>query len=246
MKRIMLAASLALLSSTLVLAGPPAPKKEGIESKDYKWNAQEGEKIEALQKKGDIKQGKEDYEVCGACHLPSGAGRSDGTFPQLAGQHATVLIKQMADIRAGLRDNPTMYPFAKELTDPQALANASAYIASLCIPLDHGKYEGADAAKQIAEGKGLYEKQCKECHGANGEGQKEKFYPVIAGQHYKYLLRQMTEIRDGKRRNANPDMVKVIKPYTDAQLVAISAYQSSLSMPGSMCKAKAAAPAKKK
>jgi cytochrome c553 len=81
----------------------------------------------------------------------------------------------------------------------------------------------------------LYEKQCKECHGANGEGDKAKFYPVIAGQHYKYLLRQMTEIRDGHRRNANPDMVKVIKPYTDDQLVAISAYQASLKMPGSMC-----------
>ena len=36
---------------------------------------------------------------------------------------------------------------------------------------------------------------------------------MIAGQHYKYLLRQMTEIRDGKRRNANPDMVKIIKKY---------------------------------
>ncbi|MFB1028309.1 MAG: hypothetical protein QMC09_01355 [Thauera sp.] len=45
----------------------------------------------------------------------------------------------------------------------------------------------------------------------------------------------MTEIRDGHRRNANPDMVKVIKPYTDDQLVAISAYQASLKMPGSMC-----------
>ena len=66
----------------------------------------------------------------------------------------------------------------------------------------------------------------------------KKFYPVIAGQHYKYLLRQMTEIRDGHRRNANPDMVKVIKPYTNEQLVAISAYQSSLKMPGKMCKPK--------
>jgi cytochrome c553 len=234
-----------LLSATVAFAGPPAPKKEGIEGKDYKWNAQEGEKIEALQKKGDPKAGKEGYEICGACHLPSGAGRTDGTFPQLAGQHTTVLIKQMADIRAGLRDNPTMYPFAKELTDAQELANVSAYIQSLCIPVDHGVYEGKDAAAQIAKGKDLYEKQCKECHGANGEGNKEKFYPVIAGQHYKYLLRQMTEIRDGHRRNANPDMVKVIKPYTNDQLVAISAYQASLSMPGAMCKPKAGAAKKK-
>ncbi len=239
MKRIALALSLAL-SSALALAGPPAPKAAGIESKEYQWAKMEGELKEALSKKGDVKRGKDTYEICGACHLPNGAGRPDGTFPQLAGQHTTVLIKQMADIRMGLRDNPTMYPFAKEMTDPQDLADTSAYIEGLCIPLDHGKYEDADAVLQIARGKELYEKQCLECHGKNGEGKKDKFYPVIAGQHYKYLLRQMTEIRDGHRRNANPDMVKVIKPYTNDQLVAISAYQASLAMPGSMCKPKGA------
>jgi cytochrome c553 len=234
-----------LLSAGVAFAGPPAPKKEGIEGKGYKWNAQEGEKLEALKLKGDRKRGEEAYEVCGACHLPSGAGRPDGTFPQLAGQHTTVLIKQMADIRAGLRDNPTMYPFAATLTDPQELADVSVYIEGLCIPVEHGKYEGADAAIKVSQGKELYEKQCLECHGKHGEGNKEKFYPVIAGQHYKYLLRQMTEIRDGHRRNANPDMVKVIKPYTNDQLVAISAYQASLAMPGAMCKPKAAAAKKK-
>ncbi len=237
-KRIAIVLAL-MLAPAVAFAGVPAPKKEGIEGKGYVWNAQEGEKIEALHKKGDPKAGKEAYEVCGACHLPSGAGRPDGTFPQLAGQHSTVIIKQMADIRAGLRDNPTMYPFAQTLTDAQELADVSAYIQGLCIPLEHGKYDGADAAMQISKGKELYEKQCLECHGKNGEGNKEKFFPVIAGQHYKYLLRQMTEIRDGKRRNANPDMVKIIKPYTNEQLVAISAYQSSMTMPGAMCKAAA-------
>ena len=232
---------MSIAAMSVSFAGPPAPKAAGIESKGYTWNAQEGEKIEALKLKGDKKNGEEFYEVCSACHLPSGAGRPDGTFPQLAGQHTTVLIKQMADTRAGLRDNPTMYPFAVTLTDPQELADVSAYIESLCIPTDHGKYEGGDAALQIAKGKELYEKQCLECHGKNGEGDKEKFYPVIAGQHYNYLLRQMTEIREGKRRNANPDMVKVIKPYTDDMLVAISAYQASLKMPGAMCAEKKAA-----
>jgi cytochrome c553 len=236
MKKQLAIALVLALAPAVAFAGPPAPKKEGIEGKAYVWNAQEGEKIEALHKKGDVKAGKEAYEVCGACHLPSGAGRPDGTFPQLAGQHTTVVIKQMADIRAGLRDNPTMYPFAQTLTDAQELADVAAYIEKLCIPVDHGKYEGADAAMQVAKGKDLYEKQCLECHGKNGEGNKEKFFPVIAGQHYKYLLRQMTEIRDGHRRNANPDMVKVIKPYTNDQLVAISAYQASLKMPGAMCK----------
>ena len=244
-KFLALALSLALIP-VISQAGPPAPAQSGIESKNYQWNAQEGEKIEALKLKGNAKDGKEGYEVCGACHLPSGAGRPDGTFPQLAGQHSTVLIKQMADIRAGLRDNPTMYPFAKELTDAQELANVSAYIQSLCIPVDHGGYDGADAVKQIADGKTMYEKECVECHLKNGEGVKDKFYPVLAGQHYKYLLRQMTEIRDGKRRNANPDMVKIIKKYDDKQLISISAYQSSLTMPGSMCKPSAGKTTKKK
>jgi cytochrome c553 len=233
---------LALLGAGTALAQAPAPSKAGIESKDYVWNAQEGEKIEALHKVGDPQAGEEGYEVCGACHLPSGAGRPDGTFPQLAGQHPTVLIKQMADIRAGLRDNPTMYPFAITLVDPQQLADVAAYISKLCIPLDHGRYEGVDAAIQVERGRTLYENECKNCHGVNGEGDRDKFYPVIAGQHYKYLLRQMTAIRDGKRRNANPDMVKIIKKYDDDQLVAISAFQSSLVMPGAMCKA---APPKK-
>lgn len=238
MKKILaIAIAAALIPATAAFAQAPAVKKAGIESKDYKWNAQEGEKVEALKLKGDAKNGEETYEVCGACHLPNGAGRSDGTFPQLAGQHATVLIKQIADIRSGLRDNPTMYPFAKEaMVNPQELADTAAYIQTMCIPLDHGHYEGADAAKQIADGKVLYEKECKECHGSNGQGDSAKYYPVIAGQHYKYLLRQMTEIRDGKRRNANPDMVKIIKKYDDKQLVAISAYQSSMQMHGKMCK----------
>ena len=99
-----------LLSAGIALAGPPAPKSEGIEGKDYKWNAQGGEKSEALSKKGDPKAGEEGYETCAACHLPSGAGRPDGTFPQLAGQHSTVLIKQMTDVRAGRRRKVALVP----------------------------------------------------------------------------------------------------------------------------------------
>lgn len=225
---IALFAGITAFSASAVRAQASAPPKRGIESSGYTWNAQEGEKLEALKLKGDKARGEEAYEVCGACHLPSGAGRRDGTFPQLAGQHSTVLIKQIADIRAGLRDNPTMYQFAVSLNDPQELADVAAYIQSLCIPTNHGQYDAADAAAQIARGKPLYEKQCLTCHGKNGEGDRARLYPLIAGQHYRYLLRQMTEIRDGKRRNANPDMVKAIKPYSDDMLVAVSAYQSSL------------------
>ena len=217
----------AVAAVSVSFAGDPAPKTAGIE-------------IEALKLKGDKVNGEEVYGVCGSCHMFSGGGRRDGSTPQLAGQHTTVLIKQMADISSGRRDNPAMYPFATALSNPQELADLAAHIESLCIPTNNGKYESDNAAAQIVKGKALYQRQCLECHGTNGEGIKEKFYPVIAGQHYEYLLRQMTEIRDGHRRNANPEMVTAIKPYTNDMLVAISAYQASLKMPGAMCKEKAA------
>ncbi len=246
MKKALLVALTMALVPAVALAGAPAPKKAGIEEKGYEWNKQEGEKIEALKLKGDAKAGKDAYEVCGACHLPSGAGRPDGTFPQLAGQHATVIIKQIADIREGLRDNPTMYPFAVTLSDAQELADVSAYIQTLCIPREHGM--GSKDPAILKHGEDLYKKECTSCHGVNGEGDTKKFYPVLAGQHYKYMLRQVTEIRDGKRRNANPDMVKIVKKYSDRDLDAVVTYMSTLTMPGTVCPEKPAgkAPGKKK
>ena len=104
-----------------------------------KWGTDVEEALKALKLKGDVEMGAELYDdVCVNCHQDGGNGDPAGAFPQLAGQHATVIIKQIADIRAGNRDNPTMYPFAsvEALTDseeegPQALADVAAYIETL-------------------------------------------------------------------------------------------------------------------
>jgi cytochrome c553 len=216
-----------ILIAALASAQPPPPKKAGIEKEGYVWNEAAGEKIEALKLKGDPVNGEDAYEVCSACHLPSGAGRPDGTFPQLAGQHSTVVIKQIADIREGRRDNPIMYPFAKTLIDPQELADVAAYIETLPIPTDNGKGPGTD----LANGEKLYKRDCTVCHGDHGEGNAEKFYPVLAGQHYKYLNRQIEEIAHKKRRNANPDMVKIVVKYTPEERAAVVDYMSRLEWP---------------
>lgn len=185
-----------------------------------KWNAEGGEKSVAMTLTPDRENGIEIYEVCSACHLLEGWGRKDGTFPQLAGQHREVLIKQMADIRAGNRDNPTMYPFAlpESIGDEQALADVTAYIAKLPMNPDNGKGEWAKGTPEFAQGAKLYKDNCVECHGEHGEGIADKFYPRIEGQHYKYMLRQFEWIRDGKRRNANPDMVEQIKRFSDKDM----------------------------
>ena len=199
----------------------------GIEAEGYEWNRMEGEKVEALDLAGDAKRGEEAYEVCSACHLPSGAGRPDGTFPQLARQHSTVLIKQIADIRAGRRDNPIMYPFAVTLVDPQELADVAAYLQTLPIPPGNGTGPGTN----LGVGEQLYRRDCVQCHGEQGQGSQEKFYPVLAGQHYEYMLRQIRDIAALRRRNANPDMVKVVKGYKDEELQAVVDYMSRLHWP---------------
>ena len=215
--------------STVALAGPPAKKGDAkADAKTEAWPAYvEGEALAALELKGDAKRGQEAYEVCVACHLASGAGRSDGTFPQLAGQHSSVIIKQVADIRSRLRENPVMHPFSKTLVNPQELADVAAFIATMPIPRDNQKGPGTE----LAHGKKLYERDCATCHGKNGEGNAAKVFPVLAGQHYKYLLREAKNLRDGVRKNGNADMIKVIKPYSDKDLDAIVDYMSRLEMP---------------
>ncbi|MDH4285360.1 MAG: c-type cytochrome, partial [Gallionellaceae bacterium] len=187
-----------------------------------------GEKREILKLKGNAMLGQEAYQGCQGCHKANGAGRPDGTYPQLAGQHASVLIKQMSDIREGLRENPKMFPFAgKHVVTTQEIADIAVYLQNMKIPRDNGKGPGVD----LARGKELYMKDCQTCHGDNGEGSEDEFYPVLAGQHYQYMLREIRDIRKGKRRNANPKMVKVVKNYSDVDAEAVSDYMSRLMMP---------------
>ena len=197
------------------------------------WLEKGGERDEALHLKPDLENGLDVYEVCAACHLTEGWGTEDGTFPQMAGQLKVVLIKQLADIREGNRDNPTMYPFAlpASIGDAQALADVVAYIEKLPMNPANGKGPWDKTTSEFAQGKKVYEDNCVKCHGEQGEGNLEKFYPLIQGQHYKYMLRQFEWIRDGKRRNANPDMVKQIKEFSDKDMQMVINYVSRIPVP---------------
>jgi len=218
-----LVTSLTVLTVSLALAGGALAK----------WNEGGGEQEGAMHLKANLENGIEVYEVCAACHLTEGWGTKEGTFPQLAGQHKEVLIKQLADIRALNRDNPTMYPFAKpeSIGDEQAMADVVAYIAKLPMNPDNGKGEWAEGTPEFDQGKKLYADNCVKCHGDTGEGKHEEFFPKIQGQHYNYMLRQFEWIRDGKRRNANPDMVEQIKGFSDKDMQMVINYVSRAPVP---------------
>jgi cytochrome c553 len=216
-------------------AGDPAPKADvgkvtvDAEGKKHEWMTKGGERDKALELTPNLEHGKDVYEVCSACHLPEGWGHADGTFPELAGQHRTVLIKQLTDIREGNRDNPTMYPFAltSEIGGEQSVADVTEYISRLPMNPENGVGSGAD----LELGKKLYDNNCVRCHGDTGEGNAEKYYPRIQGQHYEYLVRQYKWIKEGKRRNANPDMMEQIKNFSEKDTLAVLDYVSRLKPP---------------
>jgi len=219
--------------TTLLLTGLLTLGVANAQEKKHVWMSEGGERLLALDLEGNAEDGLDVFEVCSACHLPEGWGSKDGTFPQLAGQLKNVIIKQLADIREGNRDNPTMYPFAlpESIGDAQALADVAVYMERLLMNPDNGKGDWIEGTPEFDTGKQLYADNCVKCHGDNGEGHFEDFYPRLQGQHYLYMLRQFEWIRDGKRRNANPDMIEQIKNFSDKDMQMVINYVSRIPVP---------------
>lgn len=217
----------AFATPSLASEGRQQPRAAGIESYGYTWNAPDEDMKRALAYKASAQRGAASYKICKGCHKADGSGLADANYPQLAGQHASVVIKQMMDIRAGRRDNPRMYPFSGEwIVSAEEIADIAAYLNQLPVPASNGKGDGG----KLQLGKSLYDQDCASCHGGNGEGDAKRLYPRVAGQHYQYLLRENRESRDQGRRNANPEMVKLLKSYTDTDIEAVSDYMSRLTV----------------
>lgn len=184
----------------------------------------------AMELTPDIASGERLYrKMCAECHGEDGWGSTGGEYPQLAGQHRSVIIKQLADIRAGNRDNPRMFPIVEEsqIGGAQAIADVAAYISTLLMD----SFPAAGDGDRLPEAEALYRQVCARCHGANGEGNFSQHYPLIQGQHYMYLLRQLRWIRDGQRKNANPEMVALIQQLEDGDLEMLADYISRLDPP---------------
>ena len=181
---------------------------------------------EALTLTPDVANGLTIYRECAACHEPEGWGHTTGSVPQIAGQHRKVVIKQLADFRAGNRDSVLMAPYAsvESIGGTQALADVAEYISTLEMSVENGKGPGTD----LDLGESLYRKHCMDCHGENGEGSNDDLAPRIQAQHYKYMLRQFQWMRDGKRRNVSEKMTALSLALDDREMTAVLDYSSRL------------------
>ena len=77
----------------------------------------------------DIEKGKMLAATCASCHGAKGISHSP-LWPNLAGQKAAYLEKQLKSFRNDIRKDPMMTAMAKPLSD-EDIANLAAYYASL-------------------------------------------------------------------------------------------------------------------
>jgi cytochrome c553 len=223
MKAILIFA-LTLLPVYSVLADTPAAPSFG--SKGYVWNKLSAERIEVLRKNADVARGQEAFRGCRGCHKQDAFGRVDGTYPRLTGQYASVIIKQLTDIRAGVRLNPKMEPFiSPDAVTVEEIADIAVFLAGATTIKENGKGPG----DQVRLGETVYSQRgCNKCHGNRGEGSGEKIYPALAAQHYSYLLREMEMIRTGARGNSHPEMVAALRDISTAEMEALADYLARL------------------
>lgn len=223
--RALLIVALALLPTYSVFGADTAVPVT-IGTKGYVWNKLTPERAEALRKTPDIERGKEAFRGCRGCHKQDAFGRVDGIYPRLTGQYASVIVKQLTDIRAGLRYNPKMEPFiSPDAVSVDEIADIAAYLSTLTTIKENGKGPG----DQVRVGETLYtQKGCVKCHGSRGEGNGDKLYPALAAQHYSYLLREMELIRTMARGNSHPDMVAALRDLTTVDMEALADYLARL------------------
>ena len=180
----------------------------------------------------NIEDGKTTFGICARCHLPEAWGNDDGTYPQLAGQHVNVLMKQLLDIRNGTRHSSLMFPFVQSRTvgGYQELSNVVAYISTLPMNPAHSKGPWQEQSKQYKQGKQSYQQYCAGCHGDNGEGNNELVYPKLQGQHFQYMSQQISRIKNSVRE-VHPAMQAVVNELSLEQLEQAINYASYFAVP---------------
>ena len=183
---------------------------------------------------GNAKAGKTKSELCHGCHGVDGISVDPTTFPNLAGQYAGYIFKQVQDFQLGNRHDDTMSAMAGMVTSKADLRDIAVYFQSQ--KKMKGKPTGSALAKK---GKNIFENGhpksgvygCVNCHGKNGKGKGPtvSLFPVIGGQQKAYLVKQLKDLKTGKRKNDPAGMMAdIAKKLSDKEIQAVSEYLSGL------------------
>jgi len=183
---------------------------------DVVWTPQ----IERVIKGGNAAGGLTLASTCAGCHGANGIGTTD-QFPDLAGQPADALFKQLDDFHSGKRSNSIMQPMTTALSEQQ-MADLAAHFASLSRPSAPASTPPSLVAVGDP-GRGLA--PCAACHGPMGH---KLGAPALAGQKAAYLQAQLEAFVSGTRRNdINQQMRQVARDLTAAEIKALAQWYGS-------------------
>jgi cytochrome c553 len=167
--------------------------------------------------------------TCVACHGIDG-NSANPEWPNIAGQHAPYLVKQITAFRDGTRQNVLMSPMATGLTD-EDIADLAAWFSSQTI---HG---GETEPSKLSLGQRVFRAgnageqamACAACHGPTGRGNPLAGYPSIQGQHATYVAAQLRAYRSGTRAgDTSGTMQAVAARLSDADIDAVASYVQGL------------------
>jgi cytochrome c553 len=178
----------------------------------------------AIQKAAEEKA----VNLCSTCHGPRGISPSP-EFPILAAQRKGYLEAQINAFRAQTRSEKDAHDFMWGIAgnlDESIIAGIATYYASQ--PAAPGR---SDNPALVAEGKEFFDKgvpergipACQVCHGPDAQGRDN--FPRLAGQHAKYVVKQLNYIQSLVR--AAPVMHGIVKDLTPSEIQAVAAYVQS-------------------
>jgi cytochrome c553 len=159
--------------------------------------------------------------VCAACHGPGGRS-TQPAYPILAGQTARYLTLQLRDFQAGRRSDPQMTPMAAGLTREE-IAELADYFAKQKPPVTgfNSDPQKARLGKLKAD-----ETLCTMCHLGGFAGQNE--IPRVAGQHYDYIVKQLSDFKARRRTNDAGNMTSVSNTLSDQDIANLANYLAGL------------------
>ena len=177
--------------------------------------------------KPDLVKGQASFASCAACHAADG---NSGTpvNPKLAQQHPEYLVKQLQEFKSGKRANAIMMGMAASLTEDD-MKNVAFWLASNKSKAGFAKDKDlASLGEKIYRG-GIQDRQiaaCAGCHSPTGAGIPAQ-YPRLSGQHAEYTATQLTNFRDGIRKNSL-QMTQVAAKLNDREIRALADYIAGL------------------
>ncbi len=166
---------------------------------------------------------------CSGCHGKDGNSKNPKRA-KLAGQHPEYIVKQLMDFQAKRRIDKDMNKQAAPLNEAE-MAQLAKYFSSQArkpaiadetvVELGESIYRAGNPATGVPA--------CAACHGPAGKGNPKAKFPDLAGQHAKYVARQLRLFQSGERANDAGKMMRNIAiKMTPQEIEAVSQYVQGL------------------